>query len=156
METGTLTPTRVALLVAFRLHHLHDLAAQRAADRVLEHLGQEPIRYELVGERLRVGSFHGDVAAIHTCTATRCSCRGGHYPWCQHRVLRAVLLAEVALTAGSPTSDQVTRQAGLDDPPDRFPCMVIAPATWLAEEPAQEGRTTATQAWADMRELFPK
>jgi hypothetical protein len=142
MVTTPLTASLTLLLAAFRLSHRADPQACRAADRLLDQLGQQAVTYVLDGTTLRVQSFGYEPKAIYTCTLLRCSCRGGRHPWCQHRVLRAVLLAQRALDA----------DLGSDDgPPERIPPFAPPPPPDPASvlDPAAR-----SQAFVDITELF--
>jgi hypothetical protein len=135
-----LTAEMTLLLATFRLSHRADPQACRAADRLLDHLGQQAVTYALDGTTLRVQSLGHEPEAIYTCTLLRCSCRGGRHPWCQHRVLRAVLLAQRALDA----------DLGSDDgPPERIPPFAPPPNPTSVLDPAAR-----SQAFVDITELF--
>jgi hypothetical protein len=142
MVTTPLTASLTLLLSAFRLSHRADPLACRAADRLLEHLGQRTVTYVLDGSTLRVQSLGHEPDAIYTCTLLHCSCRGGRHPWCQHRVLRAVVLAQRALDAAL-NSD--------DGPPERIPPLAPPPPPDRASVLDAAARA---QAFADMDELF--
>jgi hypothetical protein len=113
------------------------------------------VRYLLLDRTLWVASFEADPDVLHRCSAQGCTCRGQHHPWCHHRVLRAVLLAQAALATGDLPPANADALAEPDDPPDRFPCAVLPTVAWPAEAADVEAhRVSAAQAWAEINELF--
>jgi hypothetical protein len=89
--------TLFTLASAMRIQFTHEPAAVRAVDRAVEIL-QASLAYEFDGTELRVLSFSRSTSGIwHVTDGSYCSCESGRRPWCRHRALFRLLLAQMAM-----------------------------------------------------------
>lgn len=96
-EQQPIDPVIVALACAMRLQFQEQPAAGRAVDRALEILSAG-LPYEFDGVELRVLSYSRANEGIwHVSDGTGCTCEGSRFPWCRHRALFRLLMAQMAI-----------------------------------------------------------
>lgn len=114
----TLDPSMAVLAGSMKLQFSDDPAAQRAVDRAMEQL-QVGAVYEFDGVELRILSFSRRKDGIwHVSDGEFCTCEAGKRPWCKHRALYRLLLAQMSLREPGLLRVKILEQ---NDPGDDFP-----------------------------------
>ncbi len=100
----------LAAALKLQLAATADAAGQRAVDNALEHLRSGAV-YDFDGVALRISSYsRRNKGVIHVTDGMYCTCEGGRHPWCRHRALFRLLLAELALQSPSELRAKVVEE----------------------------------------------
>lgn len=89
-------PALCALVTAFKLAHVEDESAFRAADGAIRML-RAPVALAFDGVELRVLSERAEDGTEYVTDGESCTCKAKSHPWCKHRVIFRQLLALAAL-----------------------------------------------------------
>lgn len=142
--------TLATLAAAMRLQFAAEPAAVRAADRALEIL-QSNLPYEFDGVELRVLSHSRSKEGLWQVTdGIGCTCEGHRRPWCRHRALFRLLLAQWSMTQPGYLRAKIIEQTSPEDVGDDWdtqgdflaqPARAVAPAVgsrWARSQDAAD------------------